>query len=366
MQETIQIPLIEQVQKAKQEYITDGYSMSIGELVSMYKEGDLKIDPDFQRKFRWTELQRTRLIESILIGVPLPSIFVYQTDSGTWEVVDGVQRISTILEFMGELIGNDNQKQPASVLKGTRLLPGLEGITWNNIPKEPLQLEFRRSKLKIEIIKSRSNKNAKFEVFQRLNYSSVLAGQEFRNALLIMLNKEVYDWLKELAENTDFLTCLDLTDRWLDEDYHYELALRLFVFSMYASASKPIKKVDDFINEYLIYSDTDSILQKIESDEFSLSLERDKFFKTFSLLNQTGEGMKVFKKGGPGTQFLESYFETIAIGLYANVDDYSTEDIALIKEKISYTKDNDNLFSSKNTSSRIPRTVKFGKETFKK
>jgi hypothetical protein len=65
--------LIEEVLRGRQEYITDGYSMSIGELVSNYKEGEIDINPDFQRKFRWTDHQRSRLIESIFIGVPLPS-----------------------------------------------------------------------------------------------------------------------------------------------------------------------------------------------------------------------------------------------------------------------------------------------------
>ncbi len=54
--------LSEQINKAKKEYITDGYSMSIGEIVSMYKEGDLDINPDFQRKFRWSPLQQSRLV----------------------------------------------------------------------------------------------------------------------------------------------------------------------------------------------------------------------------------------------------------------------------------------------------------------
>jgi uncharacterized protein with ParB-like and HNH nuclease domain len=92
---TQQDNLLSEVIKSRQEYITDGYSMSIGEIVSNYKEGEIIINPDFQRKFRWSEQLRSRLIESILIGVPLPSIFVYQNDKGKWEVVDGVQRLST-------------------------------------------------------------------------------------------------------------------------------------------------------------------------------------------------------------------------------------------------------------------------------
>ena len=93
--------LLQEINKSKKEFVTDAYSMSIGELISMYKEDELIINPNFQRAFRWTLSQQSKLIESILIGVPLPSIFVYQNKNGKWEVVDGVQRISTILQFVG-------------------------------------------------------------------------------------------------------------------------------------------------------------------------------------------------------------------------------------------------------------------------
>lgn len=355
--------LLAEVLKSRQEYVTDGYSMSIGEIVSNYKEGEIIINPEFQRKFRWSPQLRSRLIESILIGVPLPSIFVYQTEKGKWEVVDGVQRISTILEFMGELKDENGLKLPASTLIKTNMLPSLEGMTWEQIPKEPLQIDFRRTKLEIKIIKSTSHQNAKFEVFQRLNYSSVLSGQEFRNAVLIMLDKKLYEWLKIQAENETFIECLDLTDRWKDEQYHYELVLRLYIFSLFAE--KPIYKVDDFINDNFLYNEDNSLINQIQKGEFLVESEKEKFFKTFKLLHKA-KGKDVFKKDGKGTQFLESYFEAIAIGLYSNLGSYSESesDIEIIKNKI------DNIESqipkAANTSSRIPLTVKFGKEYFKK
>lgn len=360
----VQQLLIEEVNKGKQEYITDGYAMSIGELVSMYKEGELNINPDFQRKFRWSLRQRTRLIESVLIGVPLPSIFVYQNEKGIWEVVDGVQRISTILEFMGELKDKDGKKLEPSTLEKTKMLPHLDGITWLTLPKEPLQLDFRRSKIEIKIIKSTSHPNAKFEVFQRLNYApTFLSGQEYRNAVLLMVNTEVYFWIKSLAEENHFQKCIDLTEKWLDEQYDYELVIRLFVFSAYAT--KPIYKVDDFLNDYFVYNDEDSILKRINENTFDLSSEKDKFLKTFRLLN-SAKGGDVFKKLGRGNQFLESYFEAIGIGLYSNINSYSEndDDIEFIRQKIESI---DGVIpKAANTSSRIPLTVKFGKDYFSK
>src|ERR1700744_1554326 len=91
--------LEEQITEARLSISTDGYPMSIGELTNLYRDNELEIHPEFQRFFRWTAIQKSRLVESLLLGIPIPSIFVSQTETGIWEVVDGLQRMSTILEL---------------------------------------------------------------------------------------------------------------------------------------------------------------------------------------------------------------------------------------------------------------------------
>lgn len=71
-----------ELQDARQSVATDGYPMSIGELTNMYRDGELLIEPQFQRLFRWDDAQKSKLIESILVGIPLPSIFVAQDAAG--------------------------------------------------------------------------------------------------------------------------------------------------------------------------------------------------------------------------------------------------------------------------------------------
>ena len=127
--------LEDEIRDARLEISTDGYSISIGELTNMYTEGELIISPDYQRLFRWDLRQKSQLIESILIGIPLPSIFVAQDNQGRWEIVDGLQRISTLLEFQGVLKAEEssdeedekNDESPktkfASVLGKTEYLP---------------------------------------------------------------------------------------------------------------------------------------------------------------------------------------------------------------------------------------------------
>jgi len=78
------------------------YPMSIGEIVSMYDNGEIIIDPEFQRLFRWDISQKSKLVESLLLGIPVPSIFVFEEREWHVGTHRWLQRIATILEFMGE------------------------------------------------------------------------------------------------------------------------------------------------------------------------------------------------------------------------------------------------------------------------
>ena len=79
--------LMEEVQAARKKVVTDGYEMSLGELINLYRDDELKVDPVFQRLFRWDDERKTRFIESILLGIPFPPIFVSQDLNGIWESI---------------------------------------------------------------------------------------------------------------------------------------------------------------------------------------------------------------------------------------------------------------------------------------
>ena len=366
------IDITKQINTAKQQYLTDGYSMSIGELMSMYKERELILNPDFQRVFRWTLRQQTKLIESILMGVPLPSIFIYQNEDGNWEVVDGVQRLSTIFQFVGILRDENDELLPPTVLEGTKIFPFFEGMTWSELPLNPLQLDFKRSKVEVKIIKYLSDKNAKFEVFQRLNSGGTnLSAQEFRNCLLVMTNKKVYSWMEELAEDINFRKCINLNERWIQEKYHQELVLRLFVASLYPYRHKSVSEYLDDSIFYNVNDDEKSLLEKIESGEFLLSQEKEKFQRVFSLLAAIPNKECVLNKFGYG-QMQESYYEAIAVGLYQNISDYSNtnEDISYISKRILEIEEQDDFNSARRggrvSGNRIMDLAKFGANYFKK
>jgi len=96
---TDKVALLEQgVSDERKRLSSDRLDISFGELINLYKNDELIIRPEYQRLFRWSETQKTALIESILLSIPIPPIFVAEDKNGVWELVDGLQRVSTFIE----------------------------------------------------------------------------------------------------------------------------------------------------------------------------------------------------------------------------------------------------------------------------
>lgn len=226
--------LSEKIKTLKKEIATDSYAMSIGELINLYSDEEIDIHPKFQRLFRWSDYQKTRFIESILLNIPIPPIFVSQNENGIWDVVDGVQRLSTIFQFVGKLKDANGQLVENLKLEGTKAIPELEGVMWESndncsFPQD-LKLDFKRSKIVVNIVKKESDTSAKYELFQRLNTGgSELSEQEVRNCLMIMSNPEFYDFVYDLSSNEDFKNCTPLSERMIDEQYRMELVMRYLI-----------------------------------------------------------------------------------------------------------------------------------------
>jgi Protein of unknown function DUF262 len=176
----IMVPVQEQLDTLQQEIDTkrqeirpDSYSMSIGEWVSLYQQKEVEIHPEFQRFFRWNDYQKTKLIESIILGFPIPPIFVSQREDGVWDVVDGLQRLSTIYQFMGILQDEDGNLVPPLKLKGTKYLPSFDNKSWEDVahPADSLtaaqRLLIKRTKINVNILQKESDPSAKYELFDR-------------------------------------------------------------------------------------------------------------------------------------------------------------------------------------------------------
>lgn len=363
--------LIGEIENKKTEFRTESYPMSIGELVNLYKSGEILINPDFQRYFRWTNTQKSRLIESILLGIPIPSIFVFQREDGIWELVDGLQRVSTLLQFMSKLPEvEDVPMKDRLILEGTKYLPSLEGMVWEKLKDgdielpNALKLFIKRAKLNFSIILSDSGANTKFDVFQRLNTGGTYAsGQEVRNSIMIMINKPTYTWFKKLSTNADFLNTISISDRLSDEQYPMELVLRYIALNHYTYSPK--KELSDYF---------DDIIETILLDTtFDYENYENQFNNTFALIAQI-LGDRAFKRFSGNRfkgKFLESAFEAISIGISKNYDSYDLpNDNVLIKTKIEKLHENATFIrftgSGSNARTRIPNIIPFAIEYFSK
>jgi hypothetical protein len=185
-----------EIDRKRQEIRSDSYSMSIGKWISLYQQGDVEIHPEFQRFFRWSDYQKTSLIESILLGIPIPPIFVAQREDGIWDVVDGLQRLSTIYQFAGILKDEKGDLIPPLILERTKYLPSLTGKKWEDRdnPDNPQaftqtqRLLIKRAKIDINILQKESDPSAKYELFQRLNTGgSIAQGYFILNRVLSVL-----------------------------------------------------------------------------------------------------------------------------------------------------------------------------------
>ena len=368
--------LDQEIEARRAEVRTDGYPMSIGEIINIYRDGELDIHPEFQRFYRWSPEQKSRLIESILLGIPIPSIFVSQREDGVWDVIDGLQRLSTIFELTGDLQDSNERKVDPLVLTRTKYLPSLEGKTWEGDGTEfgigeVNQRLIRRAKIDVKIIQRESSESTKFELFQRLNTGgTALSDQEIRNAILVMLKPEVYRWIHDLAQEDDFQTCIPITDRDKETQYDMELATRFIVFRRLAEDG--LRSVRD-LGEFL----TDSIAEFAQSPscQHSMETETEAFRFTFGkLANSLGEDSfrkYDFNKQSYSGGFSISAFEPLAMGLGFHFEEYSADSLSLLPDIQGISKelwkDQDftrNSGSGVRASTRIRNNIPLGRQLF--
>ena len=315
--------LANEIEQAQRLVRTDAYQMSVGEIVTMYKDGDLIINPDFQRLFRWEAGQKSKLIESILLGIPLPPIFVFERPDSKWELIDGLQRLSTILEFMGILIGPDGQPAPPSYLEATKYLPSLGNLVWEKSDtvigltieeQNPLgknyQLAIRRSRLGIEILKRPSDNNTKYDLFQRLNAAGTPANaQELRNCIIIMVNADYYRFLQYLSQYQAFVEVVDVTEDQIERQRLLEFVSRFLVHVYVAYDGK--LDVEEYIDEGI-----KNLAEAGDAGEPGWRFEY-----TFDLLEKVygRNALRRLSVAGHSGRTTLAAFECIAVGIGKNV-----------------------------------------------
>ncbi|MBA2918714.1 DUF262 domain-containing protein [Sphingomonas sp. MAH-20] len=366
--------LNEEISTAQRLVKTDAYQMSIGEVVNMYRDKEIIIDPEFQRLFRWDAGQKSRLFESILLGIPLPSIFVFEREDSKWELIDGLQRTSTILEFMGLLRSPEGDLKAPSVLEATRYLPSLYNVVWeksdqiSGVPIDQqmeltsdLKLAVRRSRIAVEILKRPSDNNTKYDLFQRLNAGGTPANaQELRNCIIIMANREFFQGLRALADNADFLAVAGMTDDQIEKQRPMEYISRLLVHLRVPYDGR--LDVEEYINE--------GIISQAEQGLDNVTAEGAR--ETFRILNEAHgvNALRRLENGVPRGKVSLVAFEVIAVGVAANIAAIlqRADPVEYVRDRVAalwQAPEIEQFFSAgMRGTTRIQRTVPFGREWF--
>ena len=303
---------------------TDRLDMSYGEIISMYETDEIIISPQFQRLFRWNTEKRTRFIESIILGIPITPIFVAEDNDGKWELVDGLQRISSILSFFG-VLKNSNTNNRWTLEAGS-LIGELEGYDIDTLPEKYIR-NIKRTYCRVEIIKWDSNYDMRYELFNRLNTGgAALTDQEIRNCIFRGTSEKFNDLLKELTLTEGFRELINIGEIKVQELYEEELILRFFFFFYTDLSEIKAKNISFFM--------TDFMENTIKNNSFNYEEGKEIFSRTINILKLLDSNIFRFRNN----QFSTSLYDSIMIGIAQNIEKYEKMDLELIKGKIDTLK----------------------------
>ena len=215
--------------------VTQPYDYSVDQLVSHVEKGKiLLIDVPYQREYVWDDSKASRLIESLLLNVPIPVCYFAENEDGSWEVIDGLQRVHSIARYLDGRF----------VLRGLSVLTELNGKRFGELPgRDQRRIESRT--LRFVVITEESHPDIKFDVFERLNTGAVkLTAQELRNCIY---RGAFNDALHDLAEDKAFRDAIGRPRdaRMRDE----EMVLRFFALHSGLPNYRP--PITQLLNEYM-------------------------------------------------------------------------------------------------------------------
>lgn len=304
---------------------TEALDFSFGELLNLHRDHEIVITPEYQRLFRWTNEQRSRLIKSILLRLPIPPIFLIEDQNGVLELIDGLQRTSSVLQFLD----HDAIGQPELVLEGCDILDEINGKRFADFSVS-IRLGLKRTPIRAVIIKKSGDDYVKYEMFKRLNTGgSLLSAQEIRNCSSRMLDggAEFYSNLQALAHDQNFKTAISRTpEQDIEQRAEEELVLRFFAARYYREEFKGnVKEWLDSFMEDILFDRTDAMNDTTEFTNF-FSFIADKF------------GDAAFSRSRDGQAFgrlAPAYFEAVVGGLAEKVSELSGESALDLRNKLS-------------------------------
>ncbi|PMC34574.1 hypothetical protein CJ195_22445 [Bacillus sp. UMB0899] len=341
------ITLEGQLNDLKRKVDFNTYDISVKEIINMVSEGLIDIAPEYQRQFRWDIERQSALIESIFLGIPVPSTYMATNLDGSWELIDGVQRISSIVRFAGSLEDLVQINQQSNLkITGLEKLTQLNGYTFNELPKN-IQLQFLLKPLKVTTLSDKSDVEVRFDLFERLNTGGVkLTDQEIRSCIF---RGAFNDFILSLSENEDFKNVVRLSKNKESDGTRSELVLRFFA---YLDGYKDFEhSVVDFLNSYM----------KSATKNFDYRNKEEIFIKVFNELSKAlPNGISRRFKTTP-----INLYEAVSVGAALALLETGELKIDRIEEWIKSDELKKTTSGASNDKVKVVKRIEFCKEKFK-
>lgn len=264
---------------------TEDRKISVSELFNNVQDGDIILDPEYQRNYVYDLKRASKVIESILLEIPLPAIFVNEEQDSTVEVIDGVQRITSIIKFL------NSEYQ----LVGLEILSDINGKTFKDLSSSQKR-EFKQKSLHVIKFKKDCSDDIKFEIFLRLNQGSVkLNNQELRNCLYRgYLNNKI----KEVASNEILNDVFSLSDVKTNRFAKEELILR----------GLTLLNEDKFITKNGLNANMNAFMNTFKNDINNSDIFIDEYLDNIRKIKLI-LGPNCFKHGLTDSKFMATYYD---------------------------------------------------------
>lgn len=328
------VELIQAIDNKLEKVHTQSLDLSFNELLDMYKSKELDISPDYQRLFQWTEGAQSRFIESLLLEMPVPPIYVVEQEEGRYMLIDGLQRISSYLHLRGELSA-PHLKPPiepgnALMLSECDIVEDLNGFTFDKLGTA-LQIRLKRAFVRVEVVRKGSDSKFKYHMFKRLNTGGeILTPQQMRNCTIRLLSPTFNDFVIRLSKIPVFTACINaLTEERILGAFDQELVLRFFAMKNARDRFK--HDIEDFLTEYM-----EAVSDPATTIVFDYGAEEAIFRKTFEVLGKAmGEDAFAYSNK-ERTKLTKSFsvlhYEAITLGIQPTLHALDPENPAQMQQ----------------------------------
>lgn len=334
-------------QKRKVDF--NSYDMSVKELISMVDDNIIDIAPEYQRQFRWDDSRQSALIESIFLGIPVPSLFMATNNDGTWEVIDGVQRLSSIINFAADAISAARAKINRDIpltLCELKKLESFNGLRFPDLPRS-LQIDFLLKPIKITTLSDKSDKSVRFDLFERLNTGGIkLSDQEIRSCIY---RGRFNDFIKALSENPSFNSVIKLSKSSENDGTKEELILRFFAYLN--GRDKFEHSVVGFLNDYM----------ESASRNFDYNNNERIFCRTFEELARLDHGIVKTRTRSVTSIIL---FEAVSVGAAEAIKEQDQINLDGFYQWVMNRDFNNLITGATNTKNRVNSRIEYCKNKF--